>query len=75
MTTLIKLHPEVSKGGNYTPACNPIQRIAIIVPVRYRNDHLRMYVHYMHSFLQRQLLSYTIFAVEQVGVDFVLYAN
>ena len=55
-------------GGKYEPSvCRPRHKIAIIVPYRKRHDHLAIFLRYMHPFLQRQQLHYTIFVVEQSG--------
>jgi len=42
--------------------------VAIIVPFRDREDHLRAFLNIIHAMLQRQLLQYTVFIAEQVGV-------
>lgn len=56
----------VRDGGRYEPAeCQSRNRIAIVVPYRNRADHLAVFLHYMHPFLQRQQLSYVIIVVEQ----------
>ena len=55
-------------GGKYEPKkCRSRHKIAIIVPYRQRQDHLTIFLRYMHPFLQRQQLHYTIFVVEQSG--------
>ena len=55
-------------GGKYEPSiCRSRHKIAIIVPYRQRPDHLNIFLRYMHPFLQRQQLHYTIFVVEQSG--------
>jgi len=60
-------HPELLPGGHWAPtSCVPRQRIAIIVPFRDRESHLKVFLRILHPFLQRQLLDYTIFVVEQV---------
>lgn len=61
----------VKEGGKYIPNdCLAQSKIAIIVP--YRNlktdlDVLDVFLRYMHPFLQRQQLDYSIFVVEQAG--------
>ena len=44
--------------------------MAIIVPFRDREEHLRAFLNIIHPMLQRQLLQYTVFIAEQVCVDF-----
>jgi len=56
-------------GGSWRPSnCMPRHRIALIVPYRNREPHLTIFLRYMHPFLQRQMLDYTIYVVEQVIV-------
>jgi len=57
-------------GGSWRPSnCTARHRIAVVVPYRDRQRHLGVFVRYMHPFLQRQLLDYTIYVVEQVVHD------
>jgi hypothetical protein len=56
----------LKSGGRYEPKeCISMHKIAIIVPYRNRIEHLTLFLRYMHPFLQRQQLNYTIFIVEQ----------
>ncbi|XP_014680727.1 PREDICTED: beta-1,4-N-acetylgalactosaminyltransferase bre-4-like [Priapulus caudatus] len=58
----------VEKGGRYKPeGCTSRHRVAIIVPYRDRDDHLRLFLQNMHPFLMRQQLDYGIYIVEQAG--------
>lgn len=60
-------HYELLPGGHWFPRfCTARHRVAVIVPFRDREIHLRYFLSVIHSFLQRQLLQYTIFVVEQV---------
>ncbi|KAF0310556.1 Beta-1,4-N-acetylgalactosaminyltransferase bre-4 [Amphibalanus amphitrite] len=60
----------LTDGGRYRPAeCVSRHRVAIIVPYRDREEHLRMFLYHMHPVLQRQQLDYGIFIVEQDGSD------
>ena len=55
-------------GGQWAPQdCQAKQRVAILVPYRNRLLHLPLFLRHMHSFLQRQRLSYTIYLIEQEG--------
>lgn len=59
-------HYELLPGGHWFPRfCTARHRVAVIVPFRDREIHLRYFLNVIHSFLQRQLLQYTIFVVEQ----------
>jgi hypothetical protein len=50
-----------------TKDCQSRNKVAIILPFRNRSQHLTVFLHFMHPFLQRQQLDYTIFVVEQTG--------
>ena len=57
----------VGRGGHWRPAgCRARQKVALLIPFRKRHEHLAVFTRYMHSFLQRQFLDYTIFVIEQV---------
>ncbi|CAH8562774.1 unnamed protein product [Schistosoma turkestanicum] len=61
---------EVSESdvGLWSPTdCKPDEKLAIIVPYRKRDEHLRVFVKHMHEFLRRQRLLYTIFVINQEG--------
>lgn len=63
-------HRELLPGGRWQPTdCVARQRVAIIIPFRDRESHLEIFLRTMHPFLQRQLLHYTVFVVEQVIND------
>ena len=47
--------------------CTARHRVAIIVPYRDRELHLRTFLLNIHSFLSRQMLDYGVFIVEQFG--------
>ena len=54
-------------SGHSSPKhCKARQKVAVLVPYRDREDHLKIFFLNMHPFLQKQLLDYTIFVVEQV---------
>jgi hypothetical protein len=53
--------------GRWVPDwCQPRHRIAIIIPYRNRQQHLRLFISHMRKLLQRQLLDFTIYVIEQV---------
>jgi len=61
------LHTELSLGGSWAPlSCIARHRVAVIIPFRDRQLHLRTLLAILHPMLQRQMLHYTIFVVEQV---------
>ncbi|KAG1696130.1 Beta-1,4-galactosyltransferase 1 [Nymphon striatum] len=60
-------HPELEPGGRHHPKCISRHKVAIIIPYRNRDEHLRAFTAYMHSFLQKQQLDYGIYVVEQMG--------
>ncbi|KAL3085014.1 hypothetical protein niasHS_010083 [Heterodera schachtii] len=64
--TLNKLYPRVRQGGhNWPDACVARHRVAIIIPYRDREAHLRIFLHNLHFLLSKQQMDYTIFVVEQ----------
>ncbi|KAK2185457.1 hypothetical protein NP493_233g01014 [Ridgeia piscesae] len=59
-------HRELSPGGRWKPTgCKARQRVAVIIPYRDRDEHLRILLQNLHPLLQRQLLEYQIFVIEQ----------
>ena len=57
----------VQKGGRWKPLhCRARHRVAIIIPYRDREQHLKIFLNHMHPFLKSQLLDYRIIVVEQV---------
>ncbi|CAG5134431.1 unnamed protein product [Candidula unifasciata] len=60
------LSPSLLPGGHYIPLlCKSKYKVAIIVPFRDRDVHLKIFLRHMHPFLQRQNLEYGIIVVEQ----------
>lgn len=58
-------------GGRYKPPdCKAHYKVAIVIPYRDREEHLRIFLKHMHPFLQRQQIEYGIFVVEQSGNSF-----
>uniref|UniRef100_A0A8C4QCS4 Beta-1,4-galactosyltransferase n=1 Tax=Eptatretus burgeri TaxID=7764 RepID=A0A8C4QCS4_EPTBU len=60
-------NPNVQLGGHYSPPCVAKDHVALIVPFRHREEHLRQLLHYLHPFLQKQQIDYTIYIVNQFG--------
>ncbi|GAB1605429.1 beta-1,4-N-acetylgalactosaminyltransferase bre-4-like [Argonauta hians] len=53
------------KGGRYKPNCLVNTSVAIVVPYRDREFHLKIFLNNIHNVLQRQLIEYGIYIVEQ----------
>ncbi|XP_078490775.1 uncharacterized protein LOC100181252 [Ciona intestinalis] len=54
------------KDGCYSPTtCIPRQKVAVIIPFKERDAHLKTLLFYLHPMLQRQKISYCIFVAEQ----------
>ena len=55
-----------SAGGWWKPPeCRTKNRVAIVVPYRNRDEHLRLFLNHMHLFLQKQSIEYSIYIIEQ----------
>jgi len=53
--------------GHWSPKyCNASLRVAIIIPYRNRDKHLRTMLLHLIPKLKRQLVDFTIYVVEQV---------
>lgn len=65
-----KDNPNVELGGRFRPKdCKALQKVAIIIPFRKRDEHLKYWLHYLHPILQRQQLDYGVYIVNQVCYD------
>lgn len=65
---LERLHPELELGGRFHPPnCKSKHKVAVIIPYRDREMHLRLFLHNIHPILQRQQLDYGIFVIEEAG--------
>ncbi|KAJ8406281.1 hypothetical protein AAFF_G00305120 [Aldrovandia affinis] len=63
-------NPNVTDGGRYTPPdCRAKQKVAIIIPFRHRDNHLKYWLHYLHPILRRQKIDYGIYIINQLGED------
>ncbi|NP_990533.1 beta-1,4-galactosyltransferase 1 [Gallus gallus] len=61
-------NPEVREGGRFAPKdCKALQKVAIIIPFRNREEHLKYWLYYMHPILQRQQLDYGVYVINQDG--------
>ena len=65
-----ELSKSVIEGGRYKPPnCTSRERVAIIIPFRDREEHLKIFLRHMHPFLQRQKLEYGIYVIELVSIE------
>nr|XP_003407363.1 LOW QUALITY PROTEIN: beta-1,4-galactosyltransferase 1 [Loxodonta africana] len=63
-----KKNPEVKVGGRYAPKnCVSPHKVAIIIPFRNRQEHLKYWLYYLHPILQRQQLDYGVYVINQDG--------
>ncbi|KAL7861120.1 hypothetical protein AOLI_G00174690 [Acnodon oligacanthus] len=61
-------NPALRKGGRYKPKdCIALQKVAIIIPFRNRDEHLKYWLYYLHPILQRQQLDYGVYVINQDG--------
>ncbi len=68
LSELEQLYPYLEAGGHGKPKeCRSRHRVAIVIPFRDREKHLRGFLHNMHSLLTKQQLDYAIFVVDQVA--------
>ncbi|CAL8292997.1 unnamed protein product [Lota lota] len=58
----------LQEGGRYQPLeCISQHKVAIIIPYRNRQDHLKHWLYYMHPILKRQQLDYGVYVIHQHG--------
>ncbi|XP_064612904.1 beta-1,4-N-acetylgalactosaminyltransferase bre-4-like isoform X2 [Liolophura sinensis] len=58
-------YPDLLPGGRWKPKdCVSRHRVAIIIPYRDREAHLKVFLQHMHKFLQDQQLDYGIYVIE-----------
>lgn len=63
---IAKLNPLLKRGGRYKPLeCLSRHRVAIVIPYRNREQHLKILLHNLHPMLQRQQLDYGIYVIEE----------
>lgn len=68
MDEMSSMFPDLELGGRWSPnECIAKHKVAIIVPYRDREPHLRAFLLNIHRFLQRQQVEYGIYIVEQAG--------
>jgi hypothetical protein len=63
-----KMLPQIEIGGRFRPKeCIARHKVAIIIPYRDREEHLKILLRNIHPMLERQQLDYGIYVVEQFG--------
>ncbi|XP_036406960.1 beta-1,4-galactosyltransferase 1 [Megalops cyprinoides] len=63
-------NPGLEEGGRYKPKdCVALQKVAIIIPFRKRDEHLKYWLYYLHPILQRQQLDYGVYIIAQDGEE------
>ncbi|KAI4809752.1 hypothetical protein KUCAC02_018617, partial [Chaenocephalus aceratus] len=63
-----KQNPALQPGGRFRPRdCVAQQKVAIIIPFRNREEHLKYWLNYLHPILQRQQLDYGVYVINQDG--------
>lgn len=63
----------VTNGSHHPENCSARHKVAILVPFRDRENHLRIFLNHMHAFLMKQQLEYAIYVVELVGLIHMNY--
>ncbi|CAD5115398.1 DgyrCDS4376 [Dimorphilus gyrociliatus] len=59
----------LKNGHFWQTQCRARQHLAIIIPFRDRESHLKIFLNHIHPILQRQLHNYGIYVVEQANND------
>jgi len=68
MYELVRNYSWVNEGGRYHPTgCAARQKVAIIVPHRSRERHLRQFLKAIHPIMKRQQADYGVFVIHQYG--------
>ncbi|GFN89975.1 beta-1,4-galactosyltransferase 1 [Plakobranchus ocellatus] len=59
-------NPGLRLGGRYSPSnCTARHRVAIVIPYRNREQHLKILLRNLHPMLMRQQLDYGIYVIDQ----------
>ncbi|KAL2089106.1 hypothetical protein ACEWY4_016005 [Coilia grayii] len=70
LDVVMQENPELREGGRYTPAdCVALQKVALIIPFRNREEHLKYWLYYLHPILRRQQLDYGVYVINQAGEE------
>lgn len=66
-TEIIEENKDVEPGGLWRPRdCIARHHVAIVIPYRDRESHLKVFLRHMHGFLKKQQLDYGIYIVDEV---------
>nr|XP_018668614.2 uncharacterized protein LOC100179116 isoform X1 [Ciona intestinalis] len=57
--------PNVMDGCFEPTGCEPLQKVAIVIPYKNRYEHMLTLLHHLHPILQRQKIMYCVFLAEQ----------
>lgn len=69
-------NPNLQPGGRFRPKdCVALQKVAIIIPFRNRDEHLKFWLYYLHPILQRQQLDYGVYVINQVRCDVTVMSS
>lgn len=69
---IIQKNPFVQSGGQYRPPhCLARYKSAILVAYSNQEKYLHHLLYYIHPFLQRQQLSYRIYLIQQVNLNWI----
>lgn len=69
LDSLIRYNPQVKPGGKWSPQdCSARFHVALIIPYRYRWNHLKLLLSVLHPMLRRQKMSYQVFVAEQASI-------
>lgn len=65
---VLRVNPNIRVGGRFKPrGCIARQKVALIIPFRKRDEHLKFWLYYLHPILQRQQLDYGVYVINQDG--------
>ncbi|XP_074595686.1 beta-1,4-N-acetylgalactosaminyltransferase bre-4-like isoform X2 [Brevipalpus obovatus] len=67
-STLEGKFPQLMPGGCFkNTECKARQKVALIIPYRHREDHLKTFLNNIHPILLRQQVDYCVYVIEQIG--------
>ena len=67
-TQLEAKYGNMEPGGQFSPDCKTRHKVAILIPCRDRDEHLRKLLDHLLPILQRQLITFGIYVIEQVMI-------
>lgn len=63
---LFVFSPGIAVLVNISISFSLVVQVAIIIPFRHRENHLKYWLHYLHPILRRQKIDYGIYIINQV---------